>query len=66
MNSGCDYDSDNDTSCPNGNNGQASIIAIEGFPTIFDILQSTCEIDCGGGDCIPTSSKEKGRRCTDN
>ena len=65
MTSGCDYDNDNDTSCPNSDNGQASIIAIEGFPTIFEILQSTCGIDCEGGGCVPTSSKEKGPRCSD-
>ena len=40
MSSGCDYDSDNDTSCPNGGAGQRSIIAIEGFATTFEVLQS--------------------------
>jgi len=40
MSASCDYDGDNDTSCPNGGNAEASIIAIEGFATTFEILQT--------------------------
>ena len=38
----------------------AQVFVIRGFPTILD----NCGID--GGGCVPTSSKEKGRRCMDD